>query len=62
MPGYRVYFIDRTGQISRPPEIVEFADDREAAQKAKQLGDGHDIEVWDGPRFVVGLNSTESAA
>jgi hypothetical protein len=60
MPAYRIYLINRTNYISRPPEIVECADDQEAAQKGKQLVDGHDVEVWDGPRFVIGLKSAES--
>ena len=57
MSAYRIYSIDRAGHISRPPEIVECADDQEAAQKAKQFLDGQDIEVWDGPRFVIGLKA-----
>jgi hypothetical protein len=60
MPAYRVYSIDQTGHVSRPPEIVECADDQEASQKAKQFVDGLDLEVWDGPRFVIGLKSAES--
>jgi predicted dinucleotide-binding enzyme len=60
VPAYRVYFIDRAGHVSRPPQIVECADDQEAAQKAKQLVDGQDVEVWDGPRFVIGLKSKGS--
>ncbi len=53
MPKYRVYFVDRTKHFSRPPEIVECDDDQEAIQKAKQLLDGLDVELWDGPRMVV---------
>jgi hypothetical protein len=53
LPYYRVYFIDREGHVSRPPEIIDCANSEEAAEKAKQFIDGQDIEVWDGPRMVV---------
>lgn len=46
MPTYRVYFLDRDAHISRPPEVLEAADDVEAGQQAKQFIDGKDIEVW----------------
>jgi hypothetical protein len=59
VPVYRLYFIDRTNHISRPPEMVECADDQEAIQKAKQFVDGHDVELWDGPRLVVRLPFNE---
>jgi hypothetical protein len=47
---------------SGKPGAVQCADDQEATQKAKQLlGDtdieGRDIEVWDGPRFVLGVKA-----
>ena len=53
MPVYRIYFIDRANHISRPPEIIECADDQEAAEKARQFLDGHDVELWDLGRFVM---------
>jgi len=54
---YRIYFVDTAGHITRPPEIVECADDQEATQRAKQFVDGENVEIWDGPRFVIGLKS-----
>jgi len=39
--------------------MVECADDQEAIQKAKQFVDGHDVELWDGPRLVVRLPFNE---
>jgi hypothetical protein len=59
VPAYRIYFLDKAGHITGPPNIVECADDQEATQKAKQFVDGHDVEVWDGPRFVVSVNSKD---
>ena len=57
MPACRVYSINQAGHISGPPEIVECPGDQEAAQIAKLFIDGKDVEVWDGPRFVVGLKA-----
>jgi hypothetical protein len=53
MPEYRIYFIDRANHISRPPEIVECADDQEAVKKAEQFVDGQDVELWQRGRFIM---------
>jgi hypothetical protein len=53
VPLYRVYFVDRSGHVSTPPEIVDAIDDQEATQKARQFVDGQDLEVWDESRLVV---------
>jgi hypothetical protein len=52
---YRVYFIDRDKHISRPPEVIDCADDVEAAEKALGFVDGLDVEVWSYGRLVVRL-------
>ena len=57
VPAYRIYSINQAGHISGSPGIVECPDDQEAAQIAKLFIDGKDVEVWDGPRFVVGLKA-----
>jgi hypothetical protein len=64
MPMYRVFFIDRDDHISRPPEVIECADDNEATDKALGLVDGHDVEVWGFNRLVVRIprNSSEEGA
>ena len=41
------------------PSIVVADSDHDAITKAKQLTNGHDIELWDGPRFVMGIKSTD---
>ena len=53
MATYRVYFLDDGAHISRPPIILECADDDEAARKARQYIDGKDIEVWRGDYLVT---------
>jgi hypothetical protein len=55
MPTYGVYFIDRENHISRPPEVIECADDQEATDKALGFIDGRDVEVWEANRLVVRL-------
>ena len=51
--AYRLYFVDREGHISRPPEVIYCANDEQAAETAKQLIDGQDIEVWQKHRFIA---------
>jgi hypothetical protein len=55
MSTYRVYFINHDNRISRPPEVIECADDQEATDKALGFVDGHDVEVWEATRLVVRL-------
>jgi hypothetical protein len=56
MPDYRVYKI-KNNHIADAPVVVTCDSDREAIQQAKKLVDGHDVELWDGPRFVIGIKS-----
>jgi len=58
MPDYRVYKI-KNNHIVGAPVVVACESDRDAIQQAKKLADGHDIELWDGPRFVIGLKSAD---
>jgi hypothetical protein len=45
MPNYKAYFIDGDGHFFRAENMV--CDDDEAAiEAAKQLVDGHDVELW----------------
>jgi hypothetical protein len=53
MSIYRVYFIDPDKHISRPPEILDCADDKEAAHRALAFVNGLDLEVWSLGRLVV---------
>jgi hypothetical protein len=55
MTHYRVYTLGDHERVSSPPEIIECPDDRAAIDRAKQLLDGHTIEVWDGLRRVIRL-------
>lgn len=59
MLGYRFYFIRHDGHIDGPSLEYEAPDDRAALAKAKQLVDGHDIEVWHGARLVAYITPDE---
>jgi hypothetical protein len=49
---YRIYFVGSDGLFSGA-QLLECADDQEAIQTARQLVDGHDVELWKGERFVA---------
>jgi len=52
MHGYRAYIIGRDGHIQ---DRVEFHcdNDNEAKERAKQLVDGHAVELWDEARRIA---------
>jgi hypothetical protein len=55
MPDYRAYILG--GEGHRFAIVAEFprnhADDSTALLAAKQLVDGHDVELWNGGRLVA---------
>jgi hypothetical protein len=60
MPDYRVFTILKTGFISGPSVFVTCNDDDAMIEKARQMLEGADVEVWDGPRRVIQLKSPEA--
>jgi hypothetical protein len=54
MPEYRAYTVDHDGHFNGI-EPLTCADDAEAIEKAKQLVDGRDVELWKGARLVIRL-------
>ena len=58
MTAYRVYRI-KDKHIRDAPSIVVADNDQQATEQAKQLVDGCDVELWDGPRFVIGIKSRD---
>jgi hypothetical protein len=56
MPDYRVYVLDTDGHIARSILLV-CPDDRAAIASAKQLIDGHDIELWQRDRKIARFDS-----
>jgi hypothetical protein len=46
MQDYRAYLIGSDGHIIHRIDLLDCADDEAAKECAKQLVDGHDIELW----------------
>jgi hypothetical protein len=55
MPEYRFYSIRKDGHVAGSPIDRDCLDDGEALKEARQLVNGRDIEVWQGPRIVAYL-------
>jgi len=56
MAAYRAYPVGADGKFIGFEPLVCDTDD-EAIAKAKRLLNGHDVELWSGPRLVVRLRS-----
>jgi hypothetical protein len=60
MAEYRIYTVGSDGHfIGFTPLFCE--DDAQAIQKAEQLLDGHDLQLWSGPRYVGRLKSKDKS-
>jgi hypothetical protein len=57
MADYRVYIIGADGHFLRSVELV-CPDDEKAQEFAKQLVDGHDVELWERDRKVATFKHT----
>ena len=51
MPGYYAYIIGEDGHITNRVDVIS-PDDDEAKRLAKQLVDGHAVELWHEARMV----------
>jgi hypothetical protein len=54
MAEYKVYRI-KNNHVAEPPVVFEAPTEPTAIERAKQLVDGCDVELWQGTRFVIGL-------
>ncbi len=52
--GYRLYGLDGVDKVASA-EWIEADDDQAAIAAAEQMMDGHDCELWLGPRLVTRL-------
>jgi hypothetical protein len=52
MAEYRVYLIDSDDHFYDAVPLI-CANDAEAMEKAKQLADGHDVELWQRDRKIA---------
>jgi hypothetical protein len=55
MPDYRAYLVGLDGHFVKC-EGFSCQDDSQAVARAKQLVDGHDVELWSCERFVIRLS------
>jgi hypothetical protein len=51
MPEFRAYILDLDGHIKQRIDLL-CEDGSAAAERAKQLIDGHDVELWQGDRQI----------
>ncbi|HTE77622.1 MAG TPA: hypothetical protein VK653_12920 [Xanthobacteraceae bacterium] len=59
MPHYSIYRLSVDNNIFGRPEVVDCDSDQEVIARAKARLDGLDVEVWNGPRIVIRLKSTD---
>jgi hypothetical protein len=61
MVEYRIYTVGDDGHFTGfEPLVCE--NDARAIEKAKQFLDGHDLQIWSGPRYVGSLGSKDKPA
>jgi len=58
MTYYRAYIIGQDGHFKGAIDL-DCADDAAAVESAKQLVNGHDVELWQRDRRVAKLPSTD---
>ena len=59
MPHYVAYFIGSDGQFQNATEL-DCIDDEAAKEYAKQLVNGHDLELWQRARIVAKFSAKET--
>ena len=58
MPSYRAYPVSKNHQVAAGPSVaITCENEQDGIQKAQQLVDGCDLELWDGPRFIIRLRA-----
>jgi hypothetical protein len=59
MAEYKVYKI-KNDQIFEPPVVFESPEEAAAIDRARQLVDGCDVQLWQGVRFVIGIKGRDN--
>ena len=60
MADYRLYGLDGVKRVASG-EWFDADDDETAIKVAKEMMDGHDCELWQGPRLVARLDRKRSS-
>jgi hypothetical protein len=55
MAHYFLYRLNADGHLTLPGEDIHAENDAAAIHQAKRRLDGYDVEVWQGPRYVITL-------
>lgn len=55
MAGYRLYCLDGVNKVASA-DWIEADDDDGAIEAARNMMNGYECEVWQGPRLVARLN------
>ena len=53
MPEYRIFLLKEDRGIAKPSVLVMCTNDQEAVDKARQIANGLDVEIWEGSRNIV---------
>ena len=61
MPDYRLYCVGEDGHITNRHDYAG-KDDLDALAQAQKLCGQHEIEVWEGARFVTRVGTDGSAS
>lgn len=58
MPVYRAYPVSRDHRVASAPSVaINCETEQDGIRQAQHLFDGYDVELWDGPRFIIRLKS-----
>ena len=58
MPGYYAYIIGDDGHIQERVDLIS-DDDEQAKRRAKQLVDGHSVELWFESRKIADFKAED---
>jgi hypothetical protein len=53
MGDYRIFLLNDDGHIAKSSRYFKCATDQEAVDKAQQIENGLDFEIWEGNRIIV---------
>jgi hypothetical protein len=56
MAAYRAFYVGSDGNFLKSFNLDCTSDDA-AIEEARRLADGHDIELWSGPRMIATLDN-----
>jgi hypothetical protein len=57
MPSYRAYPVSDHQVAAAPSIVITCENEQDGIRKAQQSVDRYDLELWDGPRFIIRLKA-----